>query len=182
MSTVLIISGSPSSTARPGVVATLVATALTAAGHSADLLAVRDLPTVALLAEDRAEPAISAALSAVESADGLVVVSPVYRAAYSGLVKSLLDLLPTGALVGKAVLPLATGGSQGHLVALDFVLRPLLFAMGATKVLPGHFVPDRMIEEPGTGTGAVLAPARKALEDALVPFQDALRKASALTA
>ena len=179
MGTILIVSGSPSATARPGVVVAHTEAALRAAGHTVSVLRVRDLPTVALLAEDRRHPDISAALAAVTAADGLVVISPVYRAAYSGLVKSLLDLLPTGALAGTAVLPLATGGTQGHLIALDFVLRPLLFAMGATRVLPGHFVLDRMItpeDEGGADSGTILPLAAAALSDVLTTFSESLRR------
>ncbi|EWC63851.1 FMN reductase [Actinokineospora spheciospongiae] len=179
MGTIVLVSGSPSATARPGIVVTHTETALRAAGHTVTTVRVRDLPTVALLAEDHRDPRIGAALAAVQAADGLVVISPVYRAAYSGLVKSLLDLLPSGALAGTAVLPLATGGTQGHLVALDFVLRPLLFAMGATRVLPGHFVPDRMItpeDEGGVETGTILPLAAAALTDVLISFTDSLRR------
>ncbi|WP_424184466.1 NAD(P)H-dependent oxidoreductase [Actinokineospora sp. G85] len=184
MATALIISGSPSPTARPAAVAAHTREALARAGHTCAALCVRDLPTVALLAEDRRDPAIRDALRAVEEADGLVVVSPVYRAAHSGLVKSLLDLLPSGALAGKAVLPLATGGSQGHLVALDFVLRPLLFAVGATKVLPGHFVPDRMITpeaEGGTPGETILPLAAAALTDVVDAFCETLPRPTQAT-
>jgi NAD(P)H-dependent FMN reductase len=37
----------------------------------------------------------------------------VYKAAYSGLLKTLLDLLPQCALAGKVVLPVVTGGKPG---------------------------------------------------------------------
>ena len=68
-----------------------------------------------------------------------------YRAAYSGLVKALLDLLPKKALRGRAVLPLATGGSQGFLVAMDYALHPLLAAKGADQVVRGEFVLDQKV-------------------------------------
>ncbi len=56
----------------------------------------------------------------------MVIGTPVYKAAYSGLLKSLLDLLPQYALAGKTVLPLATGGSTAHVLAIDYALRPVL--------------------------------------------------------
>ena len=55
-----------------------------------------------------------------------MVATPVYKAAYSGLLKVLLDLLPQTALKEKTVLPLATGGSPHHMLALDYALRPVL--------------------------------------------------------
>jgi len=52
----------------------------------------------------------------VAAADVVVVAVPVYKAAYSGLRKVFLDLLPQTALKGKTVLPLGTGGSPHHML------------------------------------------------------------------
>lgn len=54
-------------------------------------------------------PALGAALDAVTSADGLIVVTPVFSASYSGLFKSFFDVLDPDALTGKPVLVAATG-------------------------------------------------------------------------
>ncbi|MGI5502735.1 NAD(P)H-dependent oxidoreductase [Lentzea sp. CA-135723] len=145
MSDVLIISAAPSHAAPTGVVVEHVAEVLRTAGHRVSLLDVRSLPTLSLLTEDLRDPEIAEAVSSVLSADGVVVASPVYRAAYSGLVKALLDLLPKKALRGRAVLPLATGGSQGFLVAMDYALHPLLAAKGADQVVRGEFVLDQNV-------------------------------------
>ena len=56
-------------------------------------------------------PALKTFIEQLQDADGLIVATPVYKAAYSGALKTLLDLLPERALEGKVVLPLATGGS-----------------------------------------------------------------------
>ncbi|GLW92560.1 NADPH-dependent FMN reductase [Actinokineospora globicatena] len=176
MGSILIISGSPSPSARAGVLVRHVSDELRGLGEHTRLLSVRDLPTVSLLAEDTTDPAIAAAIDEVAAADGIVVASPVYRAAYSGLIKSLLDLLPSGTLAGKAVLPLATGGTQGHLVAIDGVLRPLLFAMGATKVLAGHFVLDQMIADEHEGHAHVRPLAAAALGEVLTGFAETVRR------
>jgi FMN reductase len=102
----------------------------------------------------------------------------VYRAAYSGLVKSLLDLLPKETLAGTAVLPLATGGTQGHVVAIDFALRPLLAAIGATDVLPGHFVLDQLIATQDEGS-YVRPLAAAGVNEAMSGFAKALTAATA---
>ncbi|GGU66817.1 NAD(P)H-dependent oxidoreductase [Lentzea flava] len=148
MSDLLIISGAPSPAAPTGVVVSHVAAVLQAAGHRVSVLDVRSLPTLSLLTEDLRDQEIAAAVSSVLSADGVVVASPVYRAAYSGLVKALLDLLPKKALRGRAVLPLATGGNQGFLVAMDYALHPLLAAKGADQVVRGEFVLDQKVGTP----------------------------------
>ncbi|MBW4719360.1 NAD(P)H-dependent oxidoreductase [Saccharothrix obliqua] len=152
MSAILVISGSPSPVSRTGIVVAHVDELLRAAGHDVRVLHVRQLPTLSLLTEDMHDPEIADAVSAVLRADGIVVASPVYRAAYSGLVKALLDLLPKKALRGRAILPLATGGNQGFLVAMDYALNPLLAGKGADQVLRGEFVLDPDI------VGDVIAP------------------------
>ncbi|HVK21966.1 MAG TPA: NADPH-dependent FMN reductase [Actinokineospora sp.] len=180
MANVVIISGSPSADSRAGILVRHMEAALRGVGHTVHTIAVRDLPTVALLSEDVEHPAIRSAIGLIERADGIAVASPVYRAAYSGLVKCLLDLLPKGLLADRVVLPVATGGTQGHVVAIDFALRPLLTAIGATDVLPGHFVLDRLIA--GVEEGGYLRPlAAAALQDTLAGFSRALVSPIALT-
>lgn len=145
MATILLVSGSPSPNAPTARLLDHVEILLE--GHKVHSLAVRDLPTVSLLSGDMLDPAIRHAVELIARADGVIVASPVYRAAYSGLVQSLLNLLDKTALTGKVVLPLANGGTQGHLVAIEYALRPLLAARGATDVVPGHFVRDAEITE-----------------------------------
>lgn len=65
------------------------------------------------------------AVDAVESADALIVASPVFNASYSGLFKSFFDLVDVEAMAGKPVLLGATGGSPRHSMVLDHAMRPL---------------------------------------------------------
>lgn len=113
------------------------------------------LPADALLGRTRALP-VEAALAAVRDADLLLVATPVYRATYAGLLKVFFDLLPTAALAGKVAIPIASGGSPGHLLALDHGLRPLLASVGAVTVATGIYgspeqftggAPDRTVLE-----------------------------------
>ncbi|XNM58781.1 NAD(P)H-dependent oxidoreductase [Escherichia coli] len=67
-------------------------------------------------------PALKTFTEQLQQADGLIVATPVYKATYSGALKTLLDLLPERALQGKVVLPLATGGVVAHLLAVDYAL------------------------------------------------------------
>ena len=85
------------------------------------------------------------AVASVHAADVVVVATPIYKAAYSGLLKTFLDLLPQDALRGKTVLPLATGGSAAHLLALDYALKPVLAALGARDILDGVFATDAQL-------------------------------------
>jgi FMN reductase len=79
--------------------------------------------------------AIEADLAAIESADLLVVASPVYRGTYSGLFKHLFDFVHHEALVDTPVLLAATGGSERHALVIDHQFRPL-FAFFQADVLP----------------------------------------------
>ncbi|WP_020136009.1 FMN reductase [Streptomyces sp. 351MFTsu5.1] len=83
--------------------------------------------------------ALSAALDAVTGADGLVVVTPVFSASYSGLFKSFFDLVEPEALAGKPVLIAATGGTARHSLVLDHALRPLFSYLKAIVVPTGVY-------------------------------------------
>ncbi|MFJ8697431.1 NADPH-dependent FMN reductase [Streptomyces roseolilacinus] len=142
MATVLALSGSPSPTSRTALLAEHTAATLRARGHHTHVLALRDLPTAPLLTADTHHAPIARAVSLVAEAEALVVATPIYKAAYSGLLKTFLDLLPRHAFAGKPVLPPASGGSPAHVLALDYALRPVLTALGA-QVAQGRFVLDR---------------------------------------
>ena len=74
-------------------------------------------------------PALQTLTEQLKGADGLIVATPIYKASFSGALKTLLDLLPERALDGKVVLPLATGGTVAHLLAVDYALKPVLNAL-----------------------------------------------------
>ncbi|SDR74725.1 FMN reductase [Agrococcus carbonis] len=76
-----------------------------------------------------------AAIEAIESADVLVVGSPVYRASFTGLFKHLFDFVDQRALVDVPVLLAATGGSHRHALTIEHQLRPL-FAFFQALTLP----------------------------------------------
>ena len=52
------------------------------------------LPADDLITANFASEEIKAANAAVEQADVLIVLTPIYKAAYSGILKSYLDLIP----------------------------------------------------------------------------------------
>ena len=74
-----------------------------------------------------------AALNAAVAQPGLVIVaSPTYKAAYTGLLKAFLDRYDTNGLAGIIAIPPMTGGSPAHTLAPDVTLRPLLVELGAS--------------------------------------------------
>lgn len=70
-------------------------------------------------------PRLHAAIDRVISADGLICVSPIFNASYSGLFKLFWDVLERDSLAGKPVSIAATGGTARHSLALEHALRPL---------------------------------------------------------
>ncbi|MCV2217110.1 FMN reductase [Thauera sp. Sel9] len=78
---------------------------------------------------------IKADIAAIESADFLVVASPVYRASFTGLFKHLFDFVDQHALIDVPVLLAATGGSDRHALVIEHQLRPL-FSFFQAHTLP----------------------------------------------
>ncbi|MEO6276600.1 NADPH-dependent FMN reductase [Roseateles sp.] len=164
------ISGSPSERSRSAWLTQFAVTRLEGSTTRNEHIAVRDLPAAALLLADAQEPAIARAVEAIAAAGLVIIGTPIYKAAYSGLLKVFLDLLPPEALRGKTVLPLATGGSAAHLLALDYALKPVLSALGARHVLDGVFATDAQLQRHESG-GYVPAPELLArLDRALEPI------------
>lgn len=178
MATVLSVSGSPSATSRTAGLLRHLDVRLADRGHRVLPLDVRSLPAEALLGADVAHPALREAVDQVEQADGVVIGTPVYKAAYSGLLKTLLDLLPQYALAGKTVLPLATGGSTAHALTVDYALRPVLSAMGAEHITPGWFALDKHLTTGRDGTMTVEPETARHLDRVLDGFADALERAA----
>ncbi|WP_248240930.1 CE1759 family FMN reductase [Microbacterium kunmingense] len=86
-----------------------------------------------------AAPSLETAIDAVVSADGLIVVTPIFSASYSGLFKSFIDVLDPDALIGMPVLLGANAGTARHSLAIDYALRPLFAYLHAAPVSTGVF-------------------------------------------
>jgi FMN reductase len=158
MSYVVTISGSPAARSRSTHLLSEAEALLQARGIATRRIDPRALPAEALLHADFGHPAIREALELVEHAQAVVIATPVYKVAYSGLLKTFLDLLPQTGLTGKLVLPIATGGSLAHLLALDYSLKPVISSLGARHVLANVFATDVEIAsgQGGYETGAVV--------------------------
>ncbi len=81
-----------------------------------------------------ASPRLQAAIDAVLAADGLIAVTPIFSASYSGLFKMFFDVVERDGLADKPALIAATGGTARHSLALEHALRPLFAYLGASVV------------------------------------------------
>jgi FMN reductase len=84
-------------------------------------------------------PRLQAALDTVLAADGLVAVTPIFSASYSGLFKLFFDVVNRDGLAGKPVLAAATGGTARHSLAIDYAIRPLFAYLNAAVVATGVY-------------------------------------------
>lgn len=75
----------------------------------------------------------------VARSDVLVIASPTYKGAYTGLLKAFLDRYPHNGLAGVTAIPVMTGGNELHGMAVDTALRPLLVELGASVPTRGLF-------------------------------------------
>lgn len=91
-------------------------------------------------------PEIEAVLRDIETADLLVVASPIYRGTYTGLFKHLFDFVHHEALIDVPVLLAATGGSERHALAIDHQLRPLFSFFQAHTLPIGVYGTDKEFE------------------------------------
>lgn len=86
------------------------------------------------LTSDKLQGSAAEIVRAVETADVLVVGTPVYRASYTGALKHLFDLVRYDALAGKPVVLLATGGTHLHGLVTEHQLRPMFGFFNALTV------------------------------------------------
>jgi FMN reductase len=147
----LLIAASPSANSRSGALLAGAAERLQLLGLAPQTLRLRDLPAQALIHADFKNERIQQAIQAVAQASLIVIATPVYKAAYSGLLKVFLDLLPQDGLRDKTVWSLATGGSLAHLLALDYALGPVLASLGARKHLDPVFATDAQLTRDASG-------------------------------
>jgi FMN reductase len=182
MASTLIITGSPSSSSRTLRFAHTLGDRLGKHGLDSSLLDLRSLPAEDLLLARVDAPGIRAALEQLAAARGVVVVTPVYKAAYSGILKTFLDLLPQFGLRDKVVLPLAMGGSLAHVLTIDYALRPVLSSLDPLHIVTGLFLLDKQavlhddgrFELDGDLSGkldATLGAFAAAVERAAVPYK-----------
>ena len=87
-----------------------------------------------MVSGNRPTPGLETVQAKVVAADGLIAVTPVFTASYSGLFKTFVDLLDKDALIGKPVLIAATAGTPRHSLVLEHAMRPLFAYLRAVVV------------------------------------------------
>jgi FMN reductase len=112
----------------------------------------------------------------VKQADALIVISPVYKASYTGVLKSFFDLIPEKGLEGKTVLPIATGGSIAHLLSLEYAFKPLFSILGAREFVEGIYIVDSQLAYSGDDLTFVDTEVEKILRSSVHNLLKSLRE------
>lgn len=174
---VVSLAGSPSQRSRSGVLLDVAGDWLQQRGIEVVRYGVRDFDAEDLLHGRFDSPLVQRFIEHVEAAEGLLITTPVYKASFSGALKTLLDLLPERALAHKVVLPMASGGSVAHMLAVDYALKPVLTALKAQEMLHGVYAIDAQIQYAEAGRAARLAPElQERLEESLQQLYAALAR------
>jgi len=153
MSKVIIVSGSPTAGSRLTGITRFAEQRLAAAGLFGGHIEVAALPAEDLIRAKFDSPAVIEANALVAEADAVIIASPVYKASYTGVLKTFLDLLPQKGLADKIVTPLFLGGTIAHLLAIDYSLKPVLGALGAVRFTTGAYAVDTQIVRKDDGAG-----------------------------
>lgn len=142
---VITLAGSPRSPSRSAALLTIAQRWLEEQGINVTPWNIFNFNAQDLLYANFDSPALKVFIAQLAATDGVIISTPIYKASFSGALKTLLDLLPERAFEHKVVLPIATGGASGHMLALDYALKPVLNALKAQEILHGVFSEDSQI-------------------------------------
>ncbi len=175
---IVSIAGSPSHPSRTSAVLNYASSLLRLEGLDVDLIAVRDLPAEDLLFGKFDSLALNKAKASIEQASGIIIATPIYKASYTGVLKAFLDLLSPGAFSGKVILPIATGGTLAHMLAIDYALKPLIATLGARYILGGVYLLDTQIQVNDLGSVTLEAEISERLQASLYEFINVIQHVS----
>jgi FMN reductase len=140
VASIVVLVGNPQAASRTRLVAEEIARRI-AEGTDAAIAQTIDLADVAGRLFAFPDGEVDALLERVAAADVLVVASPTYKAAYTGLLKAFLDRYGSNGLAGVTAVPVLTIGAPLHALAVEHTLRPLLVELGASVPTRGIAFP-----------------------------------------
>lgn len=170
MSYFVAISGSPARESRSAILIQYLKSGVEKEGLKLKEVSVLDFQPELLIQGQFDHPSLTKFTEQLKGASGIIIVSPVYKAAYTGALKALLDILPQDIFKGKPVFPLMVGGSQAHLLAIEYSLKPLLAALSAQNILKGVYVIDKNIDRTNLRQPITDLEVQRKVDDQLVQF------------
>src|SRR5262245_6433740 len=146
---ILLIAGSPGGSSRSAALLHALSERLQRDNLSVRQYGLRDFPSEALVLGKFDAPEAPAFLAAVKSAKALVFATPVYKAVYSGGLKTILDLIAPDGLEGKALLAVATAKLDAHGATVDAAFQGLYDFFRGSRRLPTLFLLDSQLKVEG---------------------------------
>ncbi|AZS51490.1 NADPH-dependent FMN reductase [Entomomonas moraniae] len=143
---IVAIGGSPNQKSRSSELLNYSIDYLEHHGIESYTVTAHDFVAEDLLYANFNSPSIKLLNEKIAKADGIIIATPIYKAAYSGVLKTILDLIAERGLLNKIILPIATAGTHNHFLALDYALRPIITALKAKEILHGIFATDNQIQ------------------------------------
>lgn len=174
MAHILGIAGSPSHPSRSYSLVEYASKILSQQGLTVDIILARDIPAEDLVFGRYNSPALEKPKALLEKASGVIIATPIYKAAYTGVLKAFLDLLPQKALAGKVILPLATGGTIAHLLSIEYALKPVLSELGARHILSTIYTVEQQIQIQPDGSIQLDAEVEQRLQDVVLDLVKAI--------
>lgn len=146
MKDIVIISASSSPNSRLNGIIRFIREKWTKEGINVCQVNIADLPSDALIKSDFNNEEIKEALNKIENSIGVVIAGPVYKASYSGVLKTFLDLIPEKGLKNKVIFPIFIGGTIAHLLSLEYALKPVLSVLGGNHFITGVYAIDDWVK------------------------------------
>ncbi|PWV97962.1 SsuE family FMN reductase [Paenibacillus cellulosilyticus] len=157
MANIVSIIATPNQSSRLLGVTNYVEQQLREQGYELTTLQVTSIPAEDLIFARFDSPEVAKANALVEAADAVIIASPVYKASYSGILKTYLDLLPQKGLDNKIVAPIFIGGTIAHLLSIDYSLKPVLASLGARHYTSSIYATDSQVTRTGQGDDIAFA-------------------------
>jgi len=164
---VVAVVGNPKPASRTRDAAEIVGRRLATLAGVTDPLSVIDLADHGPKLLGWGDPTVAELTATVIGARALVIATPTYKAAYTGLLKLFLDQFDAGALHGIPTVALMTGGSLAHALAVDVHLVPVLVEIGASCPARGLFLAGPDVDSPEPAVAQWFDTATPALARAL---------------
>jgi FMN reductase len=146
---VLLIAGSPGGSSRSAALLEALSEHLRKDGVSVRHYGLRDFPAEALVLGKFDAPEVVAFVAAVKVAKAVVFATPVYKAVYSGGLKTIIDLIAPDGFEGKALLAVATAKLDAHGATVDAAFKGLYSFFRGSRGLPTLFVLDNQLKLEG---------------------------------
>jgi FMN reductase len=144
----IFVAGSPSATSRSSRLLEAVAKQLQTDGVEPRFYTLANFDASELLHGQTNGVAVQHFIADVQTSQGLVVATPVYKGTFAGALKVIIDVIPPDALVGKVALGIATARLPSHLNGAGVGLAGIFDFFKIARSLPPLLLADEVLLDP----------------------------------